>query len=235
MPSIENLKLKIGNSFQELSHAYLIEGGYERTRTSLFGFFEKGLGMDIHGNPDIFEHAFETFGIDDSRALKEMQSKRGIGKNGRFFVIYAESFTGEAQNALLKTFEEPAEDVHFFIVVPNADVLLPTLQSRFLRISAEEGAAKDETSDARKLALEFASSKPHERLNIVKPMVEEKDKKAAMSFLSELEYVFSKDASGTSDKASKDFLKEVIKYKGYLHARGSSVKMVLEALALLAP
>jgi len=219
----------------ELHHAYLIEGAYEHVRMELFGFFEKELGMEIHGNPDIFEHAFETFGIDDSRALKEMQSKRGIRESGRFFVIYAESFTGEAQNALLKTFEEPAEGVHFFIIVSNADILLPTLQSRFSRIFLEDGAAKDETRDVHKLALEFAASKPHERLNIVKPMVEEKDKKTAVSFLSELEYIFSKDASGASDKASKDFLKEVIKHKGYLHARGSSVKMVLETLALLAP
>jgi len=46
------------------------------------------------------------------------------------FVIAASFITHEAQNALLKLFEEPPVDTAFVLVVPPAFQLLPTLQSR---------------------------------------------------------------------------------------------------------
>jgi len=53
-----------------------------------------------------------------------------------FIIASAESLSGEAANALLKTLEEPPERAprHFFLLTPSQFDLLPTLRSRSLEI-----------------------------------------------------------------------------------------------------
>ena len=40
-------------------------------------------------------------------------------------------FSLDAEHALLKIFEEPKKNTHFFLIVPDKNALLPTLVSRF--------------------------------------------------------------------------------------------------------
>lgn len=47
-----------------------------------------------------------------------------------FIIRTAHLMTTEAQNALLKIFEEPPKGVHFFLLTENASALLPTVRSR---------------------------------------------------------------------------------------------------------
>ena len=108
----QNLKLEIGNSRSGLHHAYLLEGIAESILKELHEFLEEGLSFHIKGNPDFWHGAFDTFGIDDGRALKEMQSRRPVGER-KIFIVQANFFTREAQNALLKVFEEPTPNTHF--------------------------------------------------------------------------------------------------------------------------
>lgn len=59
----------------------------------------------------------------------------------RVFIIRgAQLMTTEAQNALLKIFEEPPKGVYFFLLTENASALLPTVRSRapVLRMSVFE-------------------------------------------------------------------------------------------------
>ena len=49
------------------------------------------------------------------RALKDAQTRGAFGGSRKIFIIGANSFTREAQNALLKTFEEPTAGTHFFL------------------------------------------------------------------------------------------------------------------------
>ncbi|EAJ6152792.1 DNA polymerase III subunit delta' [Campylobacter lari] len=50
----------------------------------------------------------------------------------KIIVILAKSFREEAQNFLLKLFEEPPKNVYFIIVAPSKNVFLPTILSRFI-------------------------------------------------------------------------------------------------------
>ena len=47
-----------------------------------------------------------------------------------YIIDHAELMTPQAQNALLKTLEEPPEYVVFFLLTENAEALLPTITSR---------------------------------------------------------------------------------------------------------
>ena len=79
-------------------------------------------------------------------AVKNVQSESGfvtalrmVDNTGRYrWFVYiideAEKMTVQAQNALLKTIEEPPEYAVIMLLTSNVDALLPTIQSRCVRL-----------------------------------------------------------------------------------------------------
>ncbi len=118
----------------ELHHAYVLEGDKENIRTQLFSFIEDQIQQSVRGNPDVWHSQFETLTVDDARALRDTQSNKAITTGKKIFIIETRLMTIEAQNALLKVFEEPTPNTHFFIITPTAEVFLPTLKSRVVRM-----------------------------------------------------------------------------------------------------
>lgn len=58
-----------------------------------------------------------------------------ISPQKRAFILYkADSMTHQAQNALLKSFEEPNNNIHFILVVTSMERLLPTVISRAVKL-----------------------------------------------------------------------------------------------------
>lgn len=111
-----------------LHHAYLILGEQTLSESLLVSVFEE-MGLKEMGNPDFHAYRVESFDIASARALRERAMEKPFGEK-KIFLISAERFTPEAQNALLKTLEEPNENMHFFILLREQDLLLPTLLSR---------------------------------------------------------------------------------------------------------
>lgn len=70
-----------------------------------------------------------TFGIDEARELKLLSTRKAIGSRKIFFIA-SSYLTSEAQNALLKIFEDPFPDTHFFLVAREEALITPTLLSR---------------------------------------------------------------------------------------------------------
>jgi DNA polymerase-3 subunit delta' len=67
--------------------------------------------------------------VDHRLALRRFEGRR------RFVVIDpADAMNPQAQNALLKTLEEPPEDTTLVLVSSSPDALLPTIRSRCLRV-----------------------------------------------------------------------------------------------------
>lgn len=87
----------------------------------------------------------DAFGIADARTL-EMQARSKAVMGGAYtFVVCTIAMTNEAQNALLKLFEDPPPETVFHMVVPHEQMLLPTLRSRFVLMQqvVSENAAAD--------------------------------------------------------------------------------------------
>jgi hypothetical protein len=74
-------------------------------------------------------------GVSDARALRARAYELPIVLDHVTFVLSAESVTREAQNALLKLFEDPPRTARFIMLLEKSAVLLPTLASRFLIIA----------------------------------------------------------------------------------------------------
>src|ERR1035437_6840420 len=109
-----------------LHHAYLIEGAKEEVVPEILELM-RSLNIETSGNPDFQHISVDSFKIKDARNLKAFGSEKGFSAGKRIFLISANNFLLEAQNTLLKMFEEPTENTHFFLIVPDINSLLQTL------------------------------------------------------------------------------------------------------------
>ncbi|HVU80012.1 MAG TPA: hypothetical protein VHD37_01470, partial [Candidatus Paceibacterota bacterium] len=86
-------------------------------------------------DPDVHAIEFEKFGIDDARELVRTASLESVAGRALYIVGIA-SMTTEAQQALLKLFEEPQAGTVFVLLVPHGSVIA-TLRSRLLPYPAK--------------------------------------------------------------------------------------------------
>lgn len=217
-----------------LHHAHVIEGVYDIVAPAITVAIAKHLGIGAQGNPDFIIQHYESFGVDEARFLKGAQARAGFGSSRKIFIIGTNSFTREAQNALLKTFEEPTEGTHFFIILPRAEALLPTLLSRVLVVS---GNIANE-DDAKALAEKFIDASLEERFKIAKKLAEKKpgetvDRELFRRMIDHLERILYTRTAGKRDNATASIFREIFQTKTYLSDRGSSPKMLLEHLAVV--
>src|SRR3989338_8919375 len=119
-----------------LHHAYLIEGARDEIVPEILAFCEN-LNIKTAGNPDFCHITIDNFKIDEAFSLRAMSSDKSFSSLKKIYVISINSISLDAQNVLLKMFEEPIENTHFFMIVPDANALLKTLVSRFYVIKGK--------------------------------------------------------------------------------------------------
>lgn len=223
-----------------LHHAYCITGEAEQTIPRILDFLKQELGFEARGNPDFWRGEYETLGIDEARSIAEASARRALGPR-KIFIISARALTREAQNALLKTFEEPTPDTHFFLFVPSPALLFPTVRSRLCIISARIDMAADAVSAAGQFLAASLPARLAQTQNLLKELEREKKEKEdrteplvakgrIIQFLSALEAALAKDT-----KANAAALAEVLTAKKYARDRAPSLKLLLEHLALVLP
>ncbi len=209
---------------ETLHHAYLlVTHKIEEEASKLKHFLEEIVGIKTTGNPDYSHSKFETMTIADARTITESEMRKGIAGGKKIFVIETDFITEEAQNALLKVFEEPRDGTHFFIFSPQ-DTLLPTLKSRMMVFHGDKGEL--EVGSFLKLSMT-------ERMDKVKEIVEEindeeKTKQDAISFINNIESELH--GSGVENKAKS--LEACQFARKALLDRGAPIKMILENLVL---
>jgi DNA polymerase III delta prime subunit len=221
------------NKTKNLHHAYLIEGNISHVRERLHAFIENDLGITLQNNPDIWQQSFEKMGINEGKMLRNVQTSKAVGRGAkRIFIVDTQFFTHEAQNSLLKVFEEPSPDVHFFIITPRADVLLPTLRSRFFIVSKESvhSSKKNGTIEVKA----FMSADVQKRLEMVAPVIELKDKVATLAFLDDIESILVKQGEKVL-RENSEILEDMLRCRRYLYGNAPSVKMILENLVVTLP
>lgn len=228
-------------SKDNLHHAYILEGEREALLDRLLKFLDGELGITIRGNPDFYLREVDSFGIDDARTLKERASMKSSLGGKKIFIVASRVITDQAQNALLKLFEEPTADTHFFLLTQNALELLPTLRSRMIQATTKSEVTDSHSNSKVKT---FIKATPSKRIDIIAEIVKEltKDeekglvKGRAQHFLSELELEVHKNLDLVNiTQAEQVFLKELLQVREYLQDQGSSPKMLLEHISLLLP
>ena len=154
----EQIKEHFRNAVQtgKVSHAYILSGEAGMGRKSLANAFalsllcEKGMEepcMQCHackqvlsGNhPDLIYVTHEkpaSIGVDDIR--EQINDTIQVRPYSSYYKIYivdeAEKMTQQAQNALLKTIEEPPSYAVILLLTTNQDAFLPTILSRCVQL-----------------------------------------------------------------------------------------------------
>lgn len=209
-------------------HAYLLLGRAEAVRESLWAHLRER-GISTEQNPDFREMHLDSLSVDDARGLKEAQMRKPFGNGVQVFVLSFWNATHEAQNALLKVFEEPTPNTIFFVITEHEHGLLPTLRSRLQTLTLESVANNSD----RMSADTFLAQEAGERFASLKTIIEEKRKDDALQLIGDIETILH--ASIKRDPSAVSALKELEKVRGYLHDRGASLKLLLEYTALICP
>mgnify|MGYP002799013390 CR=1 FL=1 len=148
--TIEHLKRAIASN--QVSHAYLLQGEAGSGKRTIADAFAQALqcergGEDACGecrschqaasrnHPDIIYVTHEkpgSIGVDEIRSqlVNDVQIKPYSGKYKVYIVAEAEKMTAQAQNALLKTLEEPPAYAVILLLTTNGEMLLDTVRSR---------------------------------------------------------------------------------------------------------
>ena len=221
-------------------HCYCIAGQPEYVIPRILSWLEEKVGYQATGNPDFRLAHYDVMGIDEARALKEAAERKAVSGGENVLIISARGITKDAQNALLKVFEEPLADTHFFLVVPTLEILLPTVRSR---IHVEPGLAEKEKNGTSSLAIAFLSDSIPKRLKTVQGLLkkaeEDASKRTLVAFLDELERGVAEarelKPNTREDKESALALSEILEVKRYSRDRAPSFKLLLEHLALVLP
>ncbi len=226
---------------KKLHHAYLIEGERDEIMPEILSFFES-LNIKTFGNPDFCHIIIDNLKIEEAFDLRAMSSDKSFSLSKKVFIICVNSLTLDAQNVLLKMFEEPIENTHFFVVVPDADSLLKTLVSRFYFIRNKNVNTK--TEDVEK----FIGMSLQKRIDFIKELlIEPKEdeesneivaldstRSKALKFLNALESVL---CNKLILKTPLDIVlfEHFLKVREFLRMPGSSVKTLMESVALIIP
>ena len=147
---IEHLQNAIG--MDKVSHAYIINGPDKSGKMMLAEAFAMALQCEKHGKeacmechscrqalghnqPDIIYVNHDkpnTISVDDIRTQvnNDIDVKPYSSEHKIYIIDEAEKMNQQAQNALLKTIEEPPAYAVFLLLTENAEMLLPTINSR---------------------------------------------------------------------------------------------------------
>jgi hypothetical protein len=196
-------------------HAYYIEG-------SLSSFDEYKSALK-----PFWANTFERFGIDEARALITLAAFKNF--DTAVFLIGATSITSEAQQALLKLFEEPQQGTTFVLLLPHG-MLLPTLKSRMQEYPQE---LSGQPSNA-KQASAFLRSSGKERSDYIAKMLKDDEgvRERVRDLVNALE---SELISRIAEPRVREALSDIAMVRSYLSDRSPSLKMLLEHLALSLP
>jgi DNA polymerase III delta prime subunit len=226
-----NLSIKKNN----LHHAYCILGNAEDVVTGLKKLFLKELNFSVTNNPDFWYGEFDVMDIEDGRAIKILHQNRPTTGDKKIFIVSANFITEKAQNAMLKLFEEPRGDTHFFLVLPSLNNIIPTFKSRLYIIDTIE------TNNSIINSKEFLNMSIGERMEAVKKICgsvsdEEESKIEIIKFINSLEIELKKKINFLqTNKQEVKMFEDIEMIRQYAGEQSPSLKMLLEHVSLILP
>lgn len=160
---------------RETSHAYLFSGSEGIGKKKLAESFIAELMKTRSENPErtarrVLEHEHPDYRIipGEDKSIKIAQIREILSavqvkplEAGYQCVLidHAEKMTAEAQNALLKTLEEPPEDVVFVLITAYPDQILPTVLSRCEKLAFSDLSEEENQKILRELGMSAAHAR----------------------------------------------------------------------------
>lgn len=130
---INNFKKRV--DLDEISHAHIIVGENGIGKSNLANKFARDIlgKFEERDYIDIINYRCKksSFGVDDVRGIVDEINKRPFEGDKKVIIIYdGNKLTVQAQNALLKTIEEPPKGVFIILLCESLELILDTIKSR---------------------------------------------------------------------------------------------------------
>ena len=222
---------------RNLYHSYVLEGNPEEIVYSLRIYLEDR-GEVNKQSEDLSLNLYDSFTVSDSHRIKEWYQNKPIDGKKKICIIGAKFINHEAEQTLLKIIEEPTENSHFFIVVPDSSLLLGTILSRVHLIRNGEGINDEEL----KIAKDFLNLNLPGRIEKVGEIIKEfKDNEnsgglrySAILLINGIErIIYERWKKDLDNEDLKFILGELKNCREFLSIPGASVKMILEHIAIM--
>lgn len=198
-------------------------------------------GIEGYDNPDIAVFEYGLFSVDDARRLQMFATQAPVQCRHKCIVLATGRLFHEAQNALLKLFEEPSDDTSLVLIVPSDGVLLPTLRSRLIPLPGTEVALPG-------VVQEFLASSPDARGKYVTKLLarsrseKETEKQEArleaatlVEGITRAAYAAREGSTGATYANLTRFLADLARFTPLMHDRSTPLKLILEHILATIP
>src|SRR6266481_6957968 len=227
-------------------HAYFITGECEQGISEALAHAGNALGMRYENNPDLIVLRYALFSVDDARTLADLAHRAALNGTQKVIIISVLRLFHEAQNALLKLFEEPSAGTTLLLVIPSEGILLPTLRSRLLPLPASSGIGRQpQTVETHS----FLKASAPEREKWVAKLLEraksdrDEEKQTARNEAVRLaealiEAGYKKRAGAKNPTEQENltaFLSDLDVFLPILHERSAPLKLIFEHIILTIP
>ncbi len=181
---------------------------------------------------------YGLFSVEDARRVYDIAGQAPFTGDCKVLIIAASRAYHEAQNALLKLFEEPPPGTFLFLILPSLGGLLPTLRSRVQTLPiAHVGPPVPHIPE---VAEQFIKATQEKRSAMIKKLTsgsDEEDRRRrreeAIAILNGVEAaVYRKIKEGGGAAA---ILSDIAALRDHLYDRSAPVRMILEHLSLVTP
>lgn len=181
----------------------------------------------IPQNPDTLILVSEkSLGIEEVRHVQNFLSKKPIQEShNAVYILDAHLLTIPAQNALLKTLEEPPGDSQIYLVTSSPDTLLPTVLSRVQLVSSTSQVVVRSTDKTENMVKRLVGAKTGEKLAEVDKLNATREQ--ALDLVADLEQLLHKQITDRQQQLI-DYA-TVAKTRTLLQAN-VNIKLALDAL-----
>lgn len=221
-------------------HAFVIEAEAEEGIAVAQAWAEKELGMKVKGNPDIVVMRYGLLSVEEARQVSELAAGAAFAGEHRIIIIAASRAYHEAQNSLLKIFEEPPKGTYLFLILPSLGGLLPTLRSRVHVL--ENGATGRQKTHVPEAAQQFLKATREKRSALIKKLTSGKDeeerrenREEAIAIINGIEAAAYAAMQKKDDAVVITLLSDIAALRGHLYDRSAPVRMILEHMSLIIP
>jgi hypothetical protein len=229
-------------------HAYFVTGESEQGIERTLAHAETELGLARDNNPDLIVLRHGHFSVDDARKIIDLANRAAMNGSQKAIVISATRLFHEAQNVMLKVFEEPPEGTTLFLVVPAEGLLLPTLRSRLLPLPSST-MSEDEIGETSPEVQAFLKASSTEREKQVTKLLDrtksdkDEEKQRARNEAVQLvegliEAAYAKREAATDPVQAEElmaFLSDLDAFLPILHERSAPLKLIFEHIILVIP
>ena len=220
-------------------HAYYYVAHQEEGIAQALRYAHESLHMVSEGNPDIVILRHTLFSVDDARSVVRHVGQTGISGK-KLLILSTERIFHEAQNALLKVFEDPPDGTTLILILPSTGLLLPTLRSRLLSLPV--GSHAGGLSHTVQTFIQASTTEREKILNalLTRAKSDKDDEKQAVrgEALRLIEGLTQRAHDIWKKKPDADltlFLEEMSRFIPILHERSAPLKLIFEHVLLTMP